>query len=226
MKYATVSLSEPAAARHPMHQYVVETDGFEASRLIASTLVDGRHTALFHVDGWPPEPYEAALADVDTVLEYAISRQSDRTFAVYVREALRDHDRELTDAFARPGLVTLLPVAYRADGTVTVTLVGPGDAIQTAIDDAPDATLDVREIGSYHTRRIGGRSDLTDRQAEAVAAAVELGYYEDPRAASVADVGDAMGCAPGTAAEHLRRAERTVMAGHVAGDATPATSRE
>lgn len=218
MKYVTVSLSEGASDRHPMHQYLVETDGYEASRLVASTVVEGRHTALFHVDGWPPEPYEGALADVDTVLEYAISRQSDRTFAVYVREDLRERDRELTDALGRQGLVTLLPVRYDADGTVTLTLVGPSGTIQTALDEAPDATVEIREIGSYHARRIGGRSDLTDRQAEAVAAAVDLGYYDDPRGATVADVGDAIGCAPGTAAEHLRRAERTVMAGAVADD--------
>jgi predicted DNA binding protein len=128
---------------------------------------------------------------------------------------MRDRDRELTDALGRPGLVTLLPVRYDADGTVTITLVGPSGTIQDALDAAPEAVVDVREVGSYHARRIGGRSDLTDRQTEAVGAAVELGYYEDPRAASVADVGEAIGCAPGTAAEHLRRAERTVMAGAV-----------
>lgn len=215
MKYVTVSLSAGAADRHPMHQYVVETDGFRASKLVASTVLEGRHTALFHVDGWPPEPYEDSLAAVDTVIEYAIARQSDETFAVYVREDLRDRDRELTEALGRQGLVTLLPVTYDADGTVTLTLVGPSETIQTALDEAPDATLTIREIGSYHARRIGGRSDLTDRQAEAVAAAVDLGYYDDPRDSSVADVGDAIGCAPGTAAEHLRRAERTVMAGAV-----------
>lgn len=225
MKYVTLSLSEGPDARHPMHQYVVETDGFRASRLVASTVTDGRHTAIFHIDGWPPDPYEAALAEVDTVKEYAISRQADRTFAVYVREDLREHDVELTEAFGRPGLVTRFPIVYRADGTTTVTLVGPADAIQAAIDEAPEAAVDVRDLGSYESRQISGQSDLTERQAQAVAAAVDLGYYEDPREAGVADVGDAIGCAPGTAAEHLRRAERTVMAGHVADDAaTPRSS--
>jgi predicted DNA binding protein len=116
---------------------------------------------------------------------------------------MRDRDRELTDALGRPG-----SSPCSRSGTT------PG-TIQDALDAAPAAVVDGREVGSYHARRIGGRSDLTDRQTEAVGAPVELGYYENPRAASVADVGEAIGCSPGTAAEHLRRAERTVMAGAV-----------
>lgn len=223
MKYVTLSLMQDLGERHPMHQFVVETDGFEASRLVGSTIIDGLHTAVFHVDGWPPAPYEEALAEVGTILEYAISEQTDRTFAVYVCEDMRAYDREITDAFGRPGLVTLFPVVYRADGTMALTLVGPTPTIQAAIDEAPEPGVDVRDIGSYRARRIGGGRDLTERQAEAVAAAVELGYYEDPRAASVADVGEVLGCAPGTAAEHLRRAERTVMRAYVDDESTTAT---
>jgi predicted DNA binding protein len=52
---------------------------------------------------------------------------------------------------------------------------------------------------------------LTDRQREAVRAAVEAGYYAVPREASLADVAEAIGCAESTASEHLRRAEAAVM---------------
>lgn len=48
---------------------------------------------------------------------------------------------------------------------------------------------------------------LTARQREAVEAALSLGYYDIPREASYEDVAEAMGCAPSTAAEHLRKAE-------------------
>ncbi|MEA5408165.1 helix-turn-helix domain-containing protein [Haloarculaceae archaeon H-GB2-1] len=58
---------------------------------------------------------------------------------------------------------------------------------------------------------MGGRTELTDRQLEAVRAAVEAGYYEPTRDGTVTDVADELGCAPGTAAEHLRRAESKVM---------------
>ncbi|MFC7174018.1 helix-turn-helix domain-containing protein [Haloplanus litoreus] len=37
------------------------------------------------------------------------------------------------------------------------------------------------------------------------------GYYDSPREGSVADVAATLDVAPGTAAEHLRKAEATVM---------------
>ncbi|MFB6170932.1 MAG: helix-turn-helix domain-containing protein [Haloarculaceae archaeon] len=212
MKYATLSLRQRPALRHPMHQFLVERDGFDASRLVGSTITGGHHAALFHVDGWPPDPYEAALADVETVRDYALSRQSDRTFSVYVREDIGDRDRELVEGLGQADLVVYLPVVYRGDGAMRVTLVGPAETLQDALRAIPDGVdVDVRDVAAYDARRVGGRRELTDRQADAVRAAVERGYYEEPRDASVADVAADLGVAPSTAAEHLRRAERTVM---------------
>lgn len=216
MRYAVISLTQPRSERHPMHRFVVETDGYATTRLIGSSLGDGVHTALFHVEGWPPDQYEAALDDVPSIREYALSAQSNGTFSVYVREELGEHDRGLTEAFERVGLIALLPVVYRSNGEIVVRLVGPAATLQTAIEALPpDVGVDLREIGGYDTRRVGGRADLTDRQFEAVVAAVDCGYYENPRDGSVANVAERIGCAPSTAAEHLRRAERTVMRSYV-----------
>lgn len=216
MKYVVLSLTQAPNERHSMHQFVVEHDGYETVRLLGSTLKDGTHTALFHIEGWPPDHYEDRLCAVPSIEEYALSEQSNRAFSVYIREHLNEHDRGITDAFGRAGLVIVFPVVYQSDGEITVTLVGPAATLQTAIEDIPSSVaVDLRDIGEYDTRRIGSQRDLTARQAEAVAAAVECEYYENPRAGSVEDVAESIGCAPSTAAEHLRRAERTVMRSHV-----------
>lgn len=216
MKYLHLSLQQRQSLRHPMHQFVVEHDGFEASRQLGSTITDGLHAALFHVDGWPPEPYEEALAELDSIREYALSTQSDETFSVYVQEEVSEYDLALIDGLGQPGLVSLFPIRYLADGSMRIRLVGPSATLQEAIDSIPgEISVDVHDIGSYDARRIGGVRDITDRQAAAVTAAVDCGYYEDPREGSVADVGNRIGCSPSTAAEHLRRAERTIMSGYV-----------
>lgn len=214
MKYVRLSLDHDPDVRHPMHQFVVEHDGFSVSRLVStSPTVDGVRSALFHVEGSPLSEYEDALIATDSVRDYAVSACPDDSFYLYTRDALSDDGQGLADAFARVGLVLLYPIAYHADGSVRFTLVGPGDVVQDAFEDLPEGiNPDVREVGEYTHRRLDPGDRLTDRQFEAVTTAVEVGYYDDPREGSVADVAAELDCAPGTAAEHLRRAERTIMA--------------
>lgn len=55
-------------------------------------------------------------------------------------------------------------------------------------------------------------NDLTDRQREVLATAIELGYYKPKRETSIEDIAETVGIAPTTAWEHLIRAEGKVMA--------------
>ncbi|MFB6307712.1 MAG: helix-turn-helix domain-containing protein [Haloarculaceae archaeon] len=212
MKYVRLSLFHEPSVRHPMHQFVVERDGYEASYLLEGNHAGEVQTLLFHVDGYPPGPYERALAEVETIVEYAVSPAPDDTFFVYVRDRISPEGRDLLEAFTQVGLVAVGPVVYRSDGTAEFTIVGPAEVVQRAMDESPDGIdVDVLAVGEYSGRRLAEGGDLTDRQFEAVAAAVECGYYDDPRRGSVADVAAELDCAPGTAAEHLRRAEKAVM---------------
>jgi predicted DNA binding protein len=57
---------------------------------------------------------------------------------------------------------------------------------------------------------------LTDRQWEVVETAVELGYYDTPRGASLTDLADELGVAKSTCSETLHRAEGTIVKRYVA----------
>jgi predicted DNA binding protein len=215
MRYVRLALDQPADSRHPMHQFVVDHDDYRLSRLLEfAPPVDGVHTLLFHVQG-PRHPYESALAEEDRIREYDLSPCADDSFFVYVRERLSKRGESFVAALSRPGLIVVFPIEYRADGTVRLTAVGPAGKIQRAVEETPaEMAVDVLSIGEYDARRLDAGSDLTDRQFEAVVTAVDCGYYDTPREGTVSDVAAELDCAPGTAAELLRRAERTVM-GHV-----------
>lgn len=53
-------------------------------------------------------------------------------------------------------------------------------------------------------------ANLTDRQFEALSLAVESGYFDIPREATLEDIADAMAVEKSTAGEHLRRALKRV----------------
>ncbi len=55
------------------------------------------------------------------------------------------------------------------------------------------------------------RRDREQRQRAAVRAAVDLGYYDQPRRATHGDVAERLGCAASTASEYLRKAEAKLV---------------
>jgi predicted DNA binding protein len=196
---------------HPMHRFVAESDAFESYRLVHGNFAGGDDNAfVFHVVG-DADVYETALADTDRVSDYDLVRTGDRTFTVYVRDAPADVDARLLETFTGGSLVVLPPLEYRSDWTVRFSVVGDPDDLRRAIEAVPDGIeTTVDRVGEYDgaDAAVGA---LTARQREALRVARDAGYFAVPRSASVEDVAAELGCAPGTAAEHLRKAEAAVM---------------
>ncbi|NHN58122.1 MULTISPECIES: helix-turn-helix domain-containing protein [Halorussus] len=66
------------------------------------------------------------------------------------------------------------------------------------------------EFDVEHVRRVDATPAdrlLTDRQLEVLRAAVELGYYETPRTATLTEVAESLGVTTATASDVLHRAE-------------------
>ena len=212
MRYLDVRFRQDADAIHPMHEFVAEREGYGPTRLLQWNPATGEtNTMIFHVEG-DPGPYAAALDDIETVEAYGTAPADGDAFYVYVCERLDASARELTDAATRKGLVVMPPVIYHTDRAIDITVVRTADVLQQALDEAPpEIEAEIRSIGRYTAGRMDAASALSERQTEAATAAVDLGYYETPREATVADVADQLNCAPGTAAEHLRKAEATLV---------------
>ena len=211
MRAVRVTLEFDAETIHPMHRFVAAHDGFGSYRMVHWNFAgDGENLLLFHVVG-DPDVYEAALEDVDGISSAEITATGDGAFSVYVHDVPDEFGERLLGAFADRNLIVLPPIEYRADWTIRLTIVGEVAETRRALEALPDALdVEIERVGEYDSRPALG---LTDRQREAVAVARELGYYEVPREAPLEDVASELGCAPGTAAEHLRKAEREVMTG-------------
>ena len=54
---------------------------------------------------------------------------------------------------------------------------------------------------------------LSKRQSEVLSAAVQMGYYDQPKKCNQADIAEVIGISQGTVAEHLQLAESNIMSG-------------
>lgn len=150
-----------------------------------------------------PEPV-AALATIDgqpDVESFELLWQYDDRALVQ----LRTRAPFLLGPVAGAGVPLETPFDIR-DGVVELTMTTSSDRLSALGDRLEAAGL------RYETRRVReapGRGDdrLSERQREALLVAVERGYYETPRRASLTEVADAMGIAKATGSDLLHRAE-------------------
>jgi hypothetical protein len=240
MKYVDLRIHHEAGTLHPMHAFEMHHERIEqASLLHWNTVLDGTdgcncspavadhetstagndfrqsvgtNTMVFRVRG-DPAPFRAKLDSRAATVAYSLTEAVDGVFYCCVRDRATDADRNYIEAFAHGTLVVVPPVAFNPDGTTELTLVGTPTDVDAAVERLPDGLrATVQSVGPYRRRAGPGHPRLTDRQREAVAVAVDCGYYDSPRDGTVGDVAEALGIAPGTAAEHLRKAEARVMA--------------
>lgn len=212
MKYLRLSLQFEGRALHPVHERIDQHDGIDRDLLLAgNTATEGWDTLLFYVEG-EQEPYRAALEATDRIVEYELSDPEDGEFYAYLKQEDDPLDASMFELFSQTGLVLVPPVEFVEGGRANLTVLGDPDALQDLLDGLPEpVTATVERIGEYDEHRGVFDPGLTPRQRDAVVTAVDVGYYDVPRTGSIDDVADALGCATGTADEHLRKAERAVM---------------
>lgn len=158
------------------------------------------------------EAFAADLEALPEVLHQEFIRVDDEEFYVYHTCERNPMTDAIFDAFSTQSLLVAFPMVYHDDGAATVTVVGPEPDIERVIADVPDGlAVDIEAVGGPAVREDGVLSRLSDRQREALEAALEVGYYELPRRSTTEDVAAVMGCRPSTAAEHLRKAESKLV---------------
>jgi predicted DNA binding protein len=211
MQYVDLQVDLPRSMQHPMEVFLRETDAVSRESLITWNLTpDGVEYALFYVEG-DLDRYRERIADVDSVVECNLTRVDEGSFYSYVCQETRDAEEALRAAFAERNLVIVPPITYDDQG-MHLSIVGAGDDLTAMVEAVPESIdVTVEGVGDYDRRHGTPAAELTERQLEAVGAAVELGYYAVPRECSLDEVAEALDCAPSTASTLLRKAERGVM---------------
>ncbi len=211
MKHVRLTLRAPDETVHPVFDMLTSGDHADSVLGLHWNFSGDRLGTLHYVEG-DPAGYTESLAAIDEVIDFDVTRTGDDAFYAYHQCVVEGGARELFETFTRGSLLMVPPVEYGRDGTVTFSLFGEPAEIGAALDGVPDPIeVDVLSVGGMEGTPEVTAATLSERQREAIEVAIDLGYYDVPREADHEAVAEAIGCAPSTAAEHLRKAESKVL---------------
>jgi len=213
MRYLTVVVKpEGDGAFHPLGGQLTDESAIERRAIHHVDLLADDTVLLLAEASGSQERYRQIMAASPHVRNY-LTAGEDRWMAVSHFEPTEEVRRALT--LQRESLLVVdTPIRFTDDDDLTVTYIGTDETFQTLsgyVEELDSMTVEVLEMGEYEADDSTFGRLLTARQEEVLEAAVELGYYNDPRRASLEAVGEAVGIAPGTAGEHLRKVEQRVF---------------
>lgn len=196
---------------HPMYDVLVNAPYINRATAMHWNF-SGEEFGIMHYIEGDITAFEKTLASIPEVLAYELAPAGNDTFYVYIRDATNKPLRNVLEVLTQSPVVVIPPIEYTEQGTVSYSVFGPSKEIQAAIEKVPDPiTVEITEVTGMAAVPGVLESLLSDRQRDAINAAFSLGYYEIPREAELEDIANSIGCAPSTAAEHLRRAESKLL---------------
>ncbi len=210
MKRVTFRVTYPAELLHPVHRALAAADASRMELLMWGPTASVSSLSWFDAE---PETVSELFDAVPSKTSAEFVAEADGTYA-FVHQSAYEFDDALMGALGVAPVVFLPPVVFEADGTATFEAVGETGGV-SALYDTLNEQLTVSIERARPFRRARGGADLTARQREALRVAEQVGYYDVPRTGSVEAVSAELGCAPSTAGELLRKAERAVVREHV-----------
>lgn len=213
MKYVRVTGTPDPAFAPDLFGVLADSPVVEETRLVDWNLTpaDGA-TLLFEIDANAAD-LRTELDDVEEIgaVDVTAVHGTRCHLLLTLQPSTTPIIKHMFETLTRRGLVVLKPVVYR-DGQAHARLVGDAAALQSALDRFPAAVeVTVHAIGEFHAPRSLASGSLTERQRATVEAALDVGYYEHPRSVTLEDVAGAMDCASSTVAEHLQKAEASLV---------------
>ncbi|WP_336325529.1 helix-turn-helix domain-containing protein [Halovenus sp. HT40] len=227
MRYAEVRLDPGPEGFHPADRKLTDSDHIQRIAIHhVNQLDDGTVVLLYELQGIRSRAREVLDAN-DDVLAYSIAPGAEpdsargqsnglprrQTLHTYIHI---DPNETLVSVFQLPqeySLVIETPIECLPGGGITVLVMGDQQTITNAVGVLPDRIeTELLATGEYHPTERTLYSQLTPRQQEILATAVEAGYYNVPKAVTHEGLADRLDLAPVTVGEHLRKIEARVFA--------------
>jgi hypothetical protein len=211
MRYVEGLLIPDRGWFHPIERRINEAQGIDNERILQMQLLDdGTATTMYELSG-SREVVEMAAEHMPELINYQISPVEDRiiTFAHFEPN---DMLRALLQIPQHHEIVPDFPIEFVAGGGIRLRIVGTEDRIRDAMAAVPEAiAVELEKLGDYAPENERLLGQLTDRQREVAALAVEMGYYDTPRKVTYDDIADEVDVAPGTVGEILRKVESRLL---------------
>lgn len=130
MKQVHLRVTSPCEELLPVHQAISSTEGLEGEALLSGGVNPADPTELFSIEG-SQETVLSALIDQSGVQSVECLSVEDEETYVYVRE--NEQERRIAESFTEGTLVVTLPIRFRTDGSVELTVLGAGSNLQEAL---------------------------------------------------------------------------------------------
>lgn len=172
-------------------------------------LDDGTGVGLYQLGGDLERGTEILEADSDVL---SVERSAASEGHIYLHFRANTLMTDLLGIFRRHEIVVDWPMEYNEQGGLRITMLGTDEKIREAVAEIPDEIpISLEGIGEYRPDMRRLASLLTDRQRELLELAIDAGYYEIPRRATLDDLAERAGVSAGTVGEHLRKIESKII---------------
>jgi DNA-binding CsgD family transcriptional regulator len=196
----------------PFHRATTRTDDISLEAVHALRLLaDGSSVLLYEYTGDRAVAEALAAEQLDSEVGWQVTELSGRQL-MYANTTPSAMTTAILGVLDEWKVVVDWPIRIVNGSNIVLTLVGDDAELQGAIDAAPEGVrVRVERTGEYRPGPDRLLARLTPRERETLRAAVELGYYENPREATYEEVADVVDCAAGTVGHHLRNAETKLL---------------
>lgn len=221
MRYVTFQLIPEGGYLHPFGTVVRDDSEITRRAVHHFNPVSKEHMAILAEFDGPIQRLREAVDDHSRIISSNVTSSGSTVF-VYAHFRPDEWTRQLYNVSNKREIFVDTPMYYTDDGSLEITIIGELEEIRGSVLELPDGVgLELLSTGQYSPEGEGLYERLTPRQQETLRAAVEVGYYEEPREVTYEDVAEELGIAAGTVGEHLRKIESKILKGVLPGRSLP-----